>query len=326
VASKKISEFTAKLTAAVDADQIAILDSENADDNARITRELFLDDVAKTADLGTAAALDVGTGAGDVAAGNAPAAAASTAVGTHESTYDHANLPTTAQKAALDGAASPSGANVFATINDLGGGGSWDGDIADIDLDGGTDIGADLADADLILVDDGAAGTNRKSALSRVWTYISAKIAALTDISGWAAVLDEDTMGSDSATKVPTQQSVKAYADTKAPKYPARATKTAAASTDFELNGSAYTCQLSADITTLSASLPSGGNAANFEYGCRIDFTPPASNTYTVTIPGTWEQAGPLDAIILSDTDVGILVILSTKADGTILYTAQGLT
>lgn len=50
--------------------------------------------------------------------------------------------------------------------------------IADINLDGGTDIGADLADADLILVDDGAGGTNRKSALSRVWTYITAKISA----------------------------------------------------------------------------------------------------------------------------------------------------
>lgn len=54
-------------------------------------------------------------------------------------------------------------------------GGGWDGDIADIDLDGGTDIGADLADADLILVDDGANGTNRKSALSRVWTWLQTK-------------------------------------------------------------------------------------------------------------------------------------------------------
>ena len=54
----------------------------------------------------------------------------------------------------------------------------WDGDIAYINLDGGSDIAADLADADLILVDDGASGTNRKSALSRVWTYITAKISA----------------------------------------------------------------------------------------------------------------------------------------------------
>ncbi len=46
--------------------------------------------------------------------------------------------------------------------------------IADLDIDGGTDIGAALVDADLIVVDDGAGGTNRKSAMSRVKTYINA--------------------------------------------------------------------------------------------------------------------------------------------------------
>jgi hypothetical protein len=53
-----------------------------------------------------------------------------------------------------------------------GGSEAWDGDIADINLDGGTDIGADLTDADLILVDDGGAGTNRKCAMSRIKIYI----------------------------------------------------------------------------------------------------------------------------------------------------------
>lgn len=47
----------------------------------------------------------------------------------------------------------------------------WDGNITDMDIDGGTDIGADLVDADLIVVDDGAGGTNRKCAMSRVKTY-----------------------------------------------------------------------------------------------------------------------------------------------------------
>ena len=49
--------------------------------------------------------------------------------------------------------------------------------ISAINLDGGTDIGADLADADLILVDDGGAGTNRKSAVSRIPTYVFTKIS-----------------------------------------------------------------------------------------------------------------------------------------------------
>jgi hypothetical protein len=102
----------------------------------------------------------------------------------------------------------------YAAFSEFGAGGAWDGDIADIDLDGGTDIGADLADADLILVDDGAGGTNRKSALSRFWTYIVAKIAAVTNVASYSWVLDQDDMSSDDATKVPTQQSVKAYVDT----------------------------------------------------------------------------------------------------------------
>jgi hypothetical protein len=45
-----------------------------------------------------------------------------------------------------------------------------------VDIDGGTDIGADLTTSDLIVVDDGAGGTNRKAALSRVVTLMSANL------------------------------------------------------------------------------------------------------------------------------------------------------
>jgi hypothetical protein len=41
-----------------------------------------------------------------------------------------------------------------------------------LDLDGSTDIGADLVDADLMIVDDGAGGTNRVAALSRIKKYV----------------------------------------------------------------------------------------------------------------------------------------------------------
>ena len=44
--------------------------------------------------------------------------------------------------------------------------------ITTLDIDGGTDLGGDLADGDLIVVDDGANGTNRKSAMSRVKEYV----------------------------------------------------------------------------------------------------------------------------------------------------------
>jgi cytoskeletal protein CcmA (bactofilin family) len=45
-----------------------------------------------------------------------------------------------------------------------------------VDIDGGTDIGADLTTSDLIVVDDGAGGTNRKAALSRVVTLMAANL------------------------------------------------------------------------------------------------------------------------------------------------------
>ena len=49
-----------------------------------------------------------------------------------------------------------------------------DGSIAvvDLDIDGATDIGEDIVDADLFIVDNGAGGTNRKVAASRIKTYI----------------------------------------------------------------------------------------------------------------------------------------------------------
>ena len=60
--------------------------------------------------------------------------------------------------------------------------------VADIDLDGATDIGAALADADLFLIDDGAGGTMRKATASRVKTYMGAATGAFSvenlDIDG----------------------------------------------------------------------------------------------------------------------------------------------
>ena len=51
--------------------------------------------------------------------------------------------------------------------------------LAAINIDGGTDIGAALATTDLIIVDDGAGGTNRKAALSRVLTLTDSNAIAL---------------------------------------------------------------------------------------------------------------------------------------------------
>ena len=61
--------------------------------------------------------------------------------------------------------------------------------LSALEIDGGTDIGADLVDADLLIVDDGAGGTNRKTAMSRVATYIEGGISGdITISSGTAAI------------------------------------------------------------------------------------------------------------------------------------------
>jgi len=75
-------------------------------------------------------------------------------------------------------------------------------------LTGATDIGADLADADLFLVDDGAGGTLRKTAASRIKSYVGGGITMasqwrlITSFTGDAAPIAsnwEQNDGSDPA-------------------------------------------------------------------------------------------------------------------------------
>jgi hypothetical protein len=68
--------------------------------------------------------------------------------------------------------------------------------VADLDIDGATDIGAALVDADLIIVDDGAGGTNRKSTMARIKTYINA--------SASGSVNADDIAGGDAAVLITT--------------------------------------------------------------------------------------------------------------------------
>ena len=53
--------------------------------------------------------------------------------------------------------------------------------VADLDIDGATDIGAAVVDADLFIVDDGAGGTNRKVTASRIKTYAGGAVTAINN-------------------------------------------------------------------------------------------------------------------------------------------------
>ncbi len=75
--------------------------------------------------------------------------------------------------------------------------------LSALEIDGGTDIGAALADADLLIVDDGAGGTNRKMAASRIPTYIFGKVSGditvnssgVATIAANSVALSTDTTG-----------------------------------------------------------------------------------------------------------------------------------
>lgn len=64
-----------------------------------------------------------------------------------------------------------------------------------LDIDGMTDIGAALADADLMIVDDGAGGTNRKATMTRLKTYMQNGLTFTTNT-------DVDVSTSNLATRL----------------------------------------------------------------------------------------------------------------------------
>ena len=71
--------------------------------------------------------------------------------------------------------------------------------LADLDIDGATDIGAAIVDADLFIIDDGAGGTNRKTTASRLKTYIGGGV----NTPAFHATMGSDqTISDNTATKV----------------------------------------------------------------------------------------------------------------------------
>jgi len=71
--------------------------------------------------------------------------------------------------------------------------------IANLDIDGGTDIGADLVGDDLIIVDDGAGGTNRKATLTRLMTFVNANVSG-----GGGSTAADDISAGDAAVNLTT--------------------------------------------------------------------------------------------------------------------------
>ena len=135
--------------------------------------------------------------------------------------------------------------------------------IVNLNIDGGTDIGAGLADADLLIVDDGAGGTNRKTAMSRVKTYIAdvtLTTAAQTNITslGTLSALTVDDVaidgkvitmtGSSSDTAVITAGTNGTLSIVTTDDSAAAANITITADGTFEADGTTITLDSSGDI------------------------------------------------------------------------------
>ena len=65
--------------------------------------------------------------------------------------------------------------------------------LSALEIDGGTDIGEDLVDADLLIVDNGAGGTNRKSTLTRVKKYVYSAISGDATVANNGALTISNT-------------------------------------------------------------------------------------------------------------------------------------
>ena len=82
--------------------------------------------------------------------------------------------------------------------------------VSNLDIDGATDIGAAIVDADEIIIDDGGGGTNRRSDMSRVKTYIYAATSGDATASSAGAItlansgVSAGTVGSSTAIPIIT--------------------------------------------------------------------------------------------------------------------------
>ena len=63
--------------------------------------------------------------------------------------------------------------------------------LTDLDIDGGTDVGEAIVDADLFIIDNGAGGTNVKTAASRIVTYVGADTDTRSGVAkAWCRITD----------------------------------------------------------------------------------------------------------------------------------------
>ena len=127
-------------------------------DTGTVTSTMILDGTIVNADINASAAIDLSK----LATGALPSGITIASANIVDGTIVNADI--NASAAIVD-----TKLDTIATANKVS--------LSALDIDGATDIGAALADADLFIVDDGAGGTNRKAAASRITDYTFGKVS-----------------------------------------------------------------------------------------------------------------------------------------------------
>ena len=182
-----------------------------------------------------------------------------------------------------------------------------------IDIDGGTDVGEALVDADLLIVDNGAGGTNRKTEVSRIKTYVAdvtlttaaqgniTSLGTLTTLTVDNIIINGTNIGHTSDTDAMAISSGGVVTFSQVPLFPADTVETAdiqdnavtpakiAGATNAQ-TGTSYTFVIGDAFKTVTSSngsaqtitIPPNSSVA-FAVGDRIDVVMLGAGTTTVT-------------------------------------------
>jgi hypothetical protein len=219
-----------------------------------------------------------------------------------------------------------------------------------LDIDGMTDIGAALASGDLFAVDDGANGTNKKTTINRISTYVQADIvdsapstldtlnelaAAIGDDANYAATITtalglKATLASPTFTGTVAIPNV-ANLETAVVANTAKVTNTNLTHTGDVTGSTALTIATDAvDIAMLSAT--GTASSTTFLRGDNTWVTPTDTNTNTtysagtnMTLSGTTFSATDTDTVYTHPTSAGNKHIPTAGASGQFLkYSSSG--
>ena len=191
--------------------------------------------------------------------------------------------------------------------------------LSALNIDGGTDIGVALADADEIIIDDGGGGTNRKSDMSRVKTYIAdvtLTTAAQTNITslGTLTALTVDDVAIDGKVITMTGST----SDTATITVGTNGTLDIVTTDD---NAAAANIQITADGTAelagTTVTLDSSGGITLDADGGTITFSDGGVSLGTITSSGYSGTAAVATTVTITDNE-------STNEDNAIVFTAGG--